>query len=131
MIGLDTNVLVRYLVQDDPAQTRQANALIDSAAAQETAMFINHVVVCELAWVLGRGYGYARPALAEVIEKIMLGRQFEIERKDLVWTALANFKASRADFAGCLIGVINDLAGCESTLTFDRSAASLRAFKQV
>ena len=131
MIGLDTNVMVRYLVQDDPTQTRQANALIDRAAAQETAMFINHVVMCELAWVLGRGYGYARTALAEVIEKILLGRQFEIEKKDLVWTALANFKASRADFADCLIGVINDLAGCESTLTFDRSAASLRAFKQV
>ena len=55
MIGLDTNVLVRYLVQDDPTQTRQANALIDRAAARETAMFINHVVMCELAWVLGRG----------------------------------------------------------------------------
>ena len=131
MIGLDTNVLVRYLVQDDPTQTRQANTLIDRAAAQETAMFINHVVMCELAWVLGRGYGYARTALAEVIEKILLGRQFEIEKKNLVWTALANFKASRADFADCLIGVINDLAGCDSTLTFDRTAASLRAFKQV
>ena len=131
MIGLDTNVLVRYLVQDDPVQARQANALIDRAAAHETAMFINHVVMCELAWVLGSGYRYARPALAEVIEKILLGRQFEIEKKDLVWTALANFKASRADFADCLIGVVNDAAGCESTLTFDRSAASLRAFKQV
>ena len=94
-------------------------------------MFINHIVMCELAWVLSRGYGYAKTALTEVIEKIRLGRQFEIERKDLVWTALANFKASRADFADCLIGVINDLAGCESTLTFDHAAASLRAFKQV
>lgn len=131
MIGLDTNVVVRYLVQDDPAQARQANALIDRAAAGDAAMFINHVVMCELAWVLGRGYGYARTALAEVIEKILLGRQFEIERKDLVWSALADFKASRADFADCLIGVTNGLAGCESTLTFDRSAASLRAFKQV
>lgn len=131
MIGLDTNVLVRYLVQDDPTQARQANTLIDRAAAQETAMYINHVVMCELAWVLGRGYGYARTSLAEIIEKILLGRQFEIEKKDLVWAALANFKASRADFADCLIGVINDLAGCESTLTFDRSAASLGSFKQV
>ena len=130
MIGLDTNVLIRYLVQDDPNQTSRANALIDRAAAQETAMFINHVVMCELAWVLGRGYKYHRTALAEVIEKILLGRQFEIEKKDLVWTALASFKASRADFADCLIGVTNDLAGCESTLTFDRSAASLRSFKQ-
>ena len=131
MIGLDTNVLVRYLVQDDPAQTRRANALIDRAAAKETAMFVNHVVMCELAWVLGRGYGYPRTALVEVIEKILLGRQFEIEKKDLAWAALANFKASRADFADCLIGVTNALAGCESTLTFDRSAASLSAFKQV
>ena len=130
MIGLDTNVLVRYLVQDDPTQAKRANSLIDRAAVQELAMFINHVVMCELAWVLGRGNGYARKELAEVIEKILLGRQFEIERKDLVWTALADFKTSRADFADCLIGVTNDLAGCESTLTFDRSAASLRAFRQ-
>ena len=130
MIGLDTNVLVRYLVQDDPAQANKASALIDRAAAQDSAMFINHVVICELAWVLGRGYGYARADLAELIEKILLGRQFEIEKKDLVWAALSDFKASRADFADCLIGVTNVLAGCESTLTFDRSAASLRAFKQ-
>ena len=130
MIGLDTNVLVRYLVQDDPVQAKKANALIDRSAAQDSAMFINHVVMCELAWVLGRGYGYAKADLAELIEKILLGRQFEIEKKDLVWAALADFNASRADFADCLIGVTNVMAGCESTLTFDRSAASLRAFKQ-
>ena len=130
MIGLDTNVLVRYLVQDDPVQTRKANSLIDRAALQDSAMFINHVVMCELAWVLGRGYGYARTEVAEVIEKILLGRQFEIERRDLIWTALADFKSSRADFADCLIGVTNNLAGCEATLTFDRSAVSLRAFRQ-
>ena len=130
MIGLDTNVLVRYLVQDDPVQAKKASALIDRSAAQDSAMFINHVVMCELAWVLGRGYGYARVDLAELIEKILLGRQFEIEKKDLVWAALADFNASRADFADCLIGVTNVMAGCESTLTFDRSAAALRAFKQ-
>jgi predicted nucleic-acid-binding protein len=131
MIGLDTNVLVRYLVQDDPVQSRQASALIDRAATRDTAMFINQIVMCELAWVLGRGYGYARTELAEVIEKILLGRQFEIEKKDLVWAELADFKASRADFADCLIGVANQLAGCESTMTLDRPAASLSAFRQV
>lgn len=131
MIGLDTNVLVRYLVQADPAQTKQANALIDRAAAQDKTMFVNHVVICELAWVLGRGYGHARPELAEIIEKILLGRQFEVEKKDVVWAALASFNSSRADFADCLIGVVNELAGCESTLTLDRSAVALRTFKQV
>ena len=129
MIGLDTNVLVRYLVQDEPVQAKKANALIDRSAAQDSAMFINHVVMCELAWVLGRGYGYARADLAELIEKILLGRQFEIEKKDLVWAALTDFNTSRADFADCLIGVTNVMAGCESTLTFDRSAAALPAFK--
>jgi predicted nucleic-acid-binding protein len=131
MIGLDTNVLVRYLVQDDPAQSRQVNVLIDRAAARETAMYINHIVMCELAWVLGSGYKYGRSALADVLERILLSKQFEIEKKDLVWVALATFKGGRADFADCLIGVINDVAGCESTLTFDRSAASLRSFKRV
>lgn len=130
MIGIATNVLVRYLVQDDPAQAKKASALIDRAAAQDSAMFINNIVICELCWVLGRGYGFARADLAEVIEKILLGRQFEIEKKDLVWAALTDFKASRADFADCLIGVTNVIAGCESTRTFDRSAASLQSFKQ-
>lgn len=131
MIGLDTNVLVRYLVQDDPVQSKKAGALIDRAAAQGTVMFINQIVLCELVWVLGSGYGYANPAVAEVIEKILLGRQFEFEKKDQVWTALAGFKTGRADFADCLIGAMNEKAGCESTLTFDRSAALLPAFKQV
>jgi len=114
----------------NPAQARKASALIDQAAAHDRAMFINHVVMCELAWVLGRRYGYAKADLAELIEKILHGRQFEIEKKDLAWAALADFKASRVDFADCLIGVTNVMAGCESTLTFDRSAASLRAFKE-
>ena len=64
------------------------------------------------------------------IDTNVLVRQFEIEKKDLVWAALADFKTSRADFADCLIGVTNVMAGCESTLTLDRSAAALRAFKQ-
>lgn len=131
MIGLDTNVLVRYLVQDDPAQVRVVNALIDGAAERDEAMFINHIVLCELVWVLGRGYGYARTALADIVEKILHAKQFEIEKKDLIWTALANFRTSRADFADCLIGATNIVAGCDVTLTFDRSAASSRTFKQV
>jgi predicted nucleic-acid-binding protein len=130
MIGLDTNVLVRYLVQDDPKQSRRANSVIDHAAVHDSPMFINHVVICELTWVLGRGYGYARTPMANVIENILLARQFEIERKDLVWTALADFKSTRADFADCLIGAINAVSGCESTLTFDRSAAALASFRQ-
>ncbi|MEO7132950.1 MAG: hypothetical protein ABI024_01905 [Vicinamibacterales bacterium] len=83
--------------------------------------------MCELAWVLGRGYGYARADLAELIEKILLGRQFEIEKKDLVWAALADFNASQADF-GRLIGVTKVMAGCESTLRSLRGViASVRA----
>jgi predicted nucleic-acid-binding protein len=115
MIGLDTNVLVRYLTQDDPSQSALANQLIEQTLAEEKKLFINHIVLCELVWVLTRAYDYPKFTVIEVIEKILLAHQFEIEDKSSVLEALNDFKTSRADFADCLIGVKNRNAGCEKT----------------
>jgi predicted nucleic-acid-binding protein len=128
MIGIDTNLLVRYLTQDDPAQSKKASAVIEKALAGESGVFINHVVLCEVVWVLDRAYGFPRVTLGDVLEKILQGKQFEIEDKPTAWQALNDFKSSKADYADCLIGAKNRKAGCTTTLTLDRATSALSTF---
>src|SRR5687768_6779254 len=118
MIGLDSNVLVRYLTQDDVAQSRKANQVVEEALSSQEALYLNHVVMCELAWVLGRAYGFDRETLAAALEKMLSAAQFEFEDKNALWRALGGFRSSGADFADCLIGVKNAAMGCTTTLTF-------------
>lgn len=131
MIGIDTNVLIRYLVQDDPVQSKKATARIESALDQNESIYLNHVVICEVCWVLSRLYGHAAQELAETLAKVFSTAQFDFEDKDLLWEALAEFKSASADFADCLIGARNRRAGCDTTLTFDRRATRLPAFAAV
>ena len=128
MIGIDTNLLVRYLTQDDPAQSKKASLVIEKALAGEAGLFINHIVLCEVMWVLGRAYGFPRPTLGDVVEGILQGKQFQIEDKPTAWQALNDFRASRADYADCLMGAKNRKAGCTTTLTLDRATSALSTF---
>lgn len=128
MIGLDSNVLVRYLTQDDPTQSKKANRLVEEALRSGEMLYLNHVVMCELNWVLSRAYGYERAELVEALEKILSAAQFEFEGKDLLWQALEGFRQHGADFADCLIGVKNAASGCGTTLTFDKRAGVLPHF---
>lgn len=128
MIGIDTNLLVRYLTQDDAAQSKQAARIIDAAIEADEDLYLNHIVVCELTWVLSRAYGYAKDDLLGVLEKILAAGQFAFEDKDSLWRALEVFRSSSADFADGLIGVKNSTAGCRTTVTLDRAAASVGNF---
>lgn len=128
MIGLDSNVLVRYLTQDDPVQSKKANQVVEEALRAGESLYLNHVVLCEVNWVLARAYGYDRPELADVIDTILGAAQFEFEDKNSLWQALAGFRQSVADFADCLIAVKNAAAGCGATLTFDKRAGGLPQF---
>lgn len=128
MIGLDTNLLVRYLTLDDAAQSKQAARIIDTAIEAGEDLYLNHVVVCELTWVLSRAYGYAKDELVGVLERILAAGQFAFEDKDSLWRAIEAFRRSSADFADCLIGVKNSTAGCRTTVTLDRAAAGLGNF---
>lgn len=128
MIGLDSDVLVRYLTQDDPTQSRKANQIVEAALQAGEALYLNHVVVCEMNWVLARAYDYERDELAAAIEKILSAAQFEFEDKNSLWQALAAFRQSGADIADCLIGMKNSGAGCTATLTFDKRAGALPQF---
>ncbi len=121
MIGLDTNVLVRYVMQDDPRQSPKANRLIESLRGDEPG-FVPVVVLVELAWVLGAGYKLSRDQLAIALETLLRSKQLAIDRAELVMQALARFKTSGADISEALVDRMVAAAGCEATFTFDAGA---------
>jgi predicted nucleic-acid-binding protein len=125
MTGLDTNVLVRYLVRDEPTQAARATRELE----REERFLIGSVVLCELVWVLEAGYDFSRTEIGDTLEKILATAQFEIEGKDLALAALDDFRGSRADFSDCLIARRNRAAGAAQTVTFDRSLRGLEGFR--
>jgi predicted nucleic-acid-binding protein len=131
MIGLDTNVLVRYLTRDDPGQYAKAAALIDAAANRGEQLVVNIAVLCELVWVLGASYRYSREEIAGALEQILATAQFEVERLDDARQALRDFRSTKADFSDALIGRINRSLGAEHTVTFDRSLKAVETFKML
>ena len=120
MIGLDTNVLLRYLTQDDPQQASVATRAIQDGANTGETFFISSPVLCELVWVLDAAYGHDRDEIAEILEQVLRTRQFVFEDKDLLWQALSDYREQRGDFSDYLIGRRGREAGCDRTLTFDR-----------
>jgi len=120
MIGIDTNVLVRYLVRDDPAQTERATAVIEGRCSADVPGFVCHVVLAELIWVLARGYGYFKPLVILVLRRLLAAAELKIEEPALAWQALADYEQGGADFADYLIGRGNQAAGCTVTVSFDR-----------
>lgn len=121
MSGLDTNVLVRYLVRDDEKQAQKASACIAKIIAADKSCFLSHIVLCELVWVLESAYGYDKKEIAGVLEKILATKQFEIEMKDLVHQAVHDYTTGAGDLADYLIGRNNHNEGCDTTYTFDRA----------
>jgi len=122
MIGLDTNVLVRYIMLDDAKQSPKAAQLIESLTADAPG-FVSLVSVVELVWVLGSCYDLTREQLSEALDGLLRTKEVVIDRADQVLKALRVFRASPADFADCLIERIAAGAGCERTMTFDVGAA--------
>ncbi|MBI1736073.1 MAG: type II toxin-antitoxin system VapC family toxin [Candidatus Rokubacteria bacterium] len=129
MIGLDTNVLVRYLTQDEPAQTRRANRLIGETVAAGDRCAIASIVMCELVWVLDSAYRLERDAIASVLERLLATADFVVEEPDLVRRALADYRRGHGDFADYLIGWRNRHTGCDATATFDRALRGSDLFR--
>jgi predicted nucleic-acid-binding protein len=128
MIGLDTNVLVRYLTHDEPMQYSKAAAFIDAATGRGEQFVVNTAVLCELVCVLGTAYGYSREEIARALEQIFATAQFEVERLDEARQALGDFRSTKAGFSDALIGRINRSLGAEHTVTFDRDLKNLETF---
>jgi predicted nucleic-acid-binding protein len=131
MIGLDTNLLVRLVVGDDPQQTRQARAFVDQHCSPESPGFINCIVLAELVWVLKASYDYSRSQIATAVEGLVVGADRIVEHADAVQASLDDYKAGRLDFTDALIAHVNKTRGCGATATFDRKVAKLDGFVRV
>jgi len=129
LIGLDTNVLVRYLVQDNPRQSALATKYIETQCSSESPCFIDQIVLCELAWVLESNYEQDRVQIAAIIEGLLQVGQLEVMEPDIVWRALADYRKSNADFPDHLVARVNESRGCQATLTFDKKAAKQPLFQ--
>jgi predicted nucleic-acid-binding protein len=131
VIGLDTNVLIRSLLADQGDESAQARRLLARRCSPADPAFLNHVVLCELAWVMARTYRYSREQILEALETILATPAFLVPDRPLVEEAVQVFRATRADFADALIGVLNRRAGCAATYTFDQRAAETADFSVV
>lgn len=121
MIGLDTNVVVRYLVQDEPGQSTQASEVIDALTESEPG-FLSLVTVVELFWVLRRAYKVSATDCAEMIEGLLDARELRVDQ-DLIVRAALVASTGGPDFADAVIAELGRVAGCAHTVTFDRRAA--------
>ena len=125
MIGLDTNVIVRYLTRDDETQWQQAAQVIQSGQI----CFISNIVLCEMVWVLqGKPYQYNKEVILNILEKMLHSSVFKFENRSAVYQAIQLAQKGRADFADYLIGAIAHQSGCEAVATFDQKLKNERGF---
>ena len=129
MIGLDTNVLVRYLTQDDPAQSPRATRLIERTLSQDNPGFVSIVAMVQTVWVLERAYGLSAREIAGAIERMLQASVLIVDSEQVVFEAMTALKDDRGSFADTLIGALGEAAGCAKTVTFDRKAARLAGFE--
>lgn len=126
MIGLDTNVVVRYLTRDDETQWQKAVEIIERAES----CFICNVVLCKIFWVLkSKAYQYSPTDIMRALELMLQSPKFEFENKSVIYQAINLTKQGKADFADYLIGAINHENKCDRTVTFDRKLKSAKRFE--
>jgi predicted nucleic-acid-binding protein len=130
MIGLDTNILVRFMTQDDPQQSALANDVFQTRLTEEEPGFVSVVAVAEMAWVLDRSYRLPDKDVAAAIERVLQTDNLIVENEQAVFTAMIALKEGLGTFADALIGALGAHAGCRCTLTFDRRALRLPEFAQ-
>ena len=128
MIAIDTNILVRYLTQDDIEQAQVVEQIFNTYATSSNSIFINNIVICELIWVLERGYKYNKEVIAHAIKQILSTKEFAFENQELLWLTLNQYSLNKLDFSDALIGELNKNFGCAKTLTFDQSAVKSTVF---
>ena len=131
MIGLDTNVIVRYLTQDHPVQSPKATELIERRLRAEDPGFVSIVAIAETAWVLERIYGLRPEELAAAIERILQVDFLVVENEQEVFAAMIALQEGIGSFADALIGALGAKIGCSHTVTFDQQALRIPTFRPV
>lgn len=123
MIGIDTNVLVRFLTQDDPQQSAQASAFMTGLSINNPGHICREVLV-ELVWVLERAYRLPRTDIAAAIEGLLSAQDVIVEDEMRASIALSRYVAGGAGFSDHMIALANEAAACTVTVSFDRGAAT-------
>lgn len=126
-VGLDTNILVRYITDDDQSQADKVQEYLTSHKTN-TSFIINNVVLAELDWVLTSVYGYSKEEFLFVIDHLFQTNHVSFQSPDLVSKACSIYMDGRADFSDCLIGALNREQNCKTTYTFDKKASKLPSF---
>jgi predicted nucleic-acid-binding protein len=129
LIGIETNILVRYLAQDDPVQSPRATQIIEQLLTEDSPGFISLVTIAETVWVLDRIYGMSEVEIASAVERMLQADALLIQNEQEVFTAMIAFKTRAASFSDALIAALGSWAGCSSTLTFDRKVARVKDFE--
>ncbi len=128
MLGIDTNVLVRFLVQDDAEQFEKASKLIKREVTAGRPVFVNQLVLLETEWVLRSRYAAPKDKIIAALSGLLEAVDVQLEDEAVIEEALYMWKDASADFADCLIGAKNRRMGCRATATFDVGAAKLPGF---
>jgi predicted nucleic-acid-binding protein len=128
MIGLDTNVIVRLVIIDDPAQTNLVKRYLEAHCSPQQPGFIGFVVLAEMMWVMGSLYEYGRAEIERAVLQLLDNPNLVFENSGMVRSILNGFVNGNVDFADMLIAEINHVEGCDTTATFDRKAAKLDGF---
>ena len=131
MLGIDTNVLVRFLLRDDEAQFQKANKLIQREVTAGRGVLVSQLVLLETEWVLRSRYGFSKIQLLEVIASLLDTREIQLEDEQSVEEAIYHWKDADADFADCLIAARHRRLGCSATATFDARVVKLPGFVAV
>lgn len=129
MTGLDTNVLLRILVDDGSPQVSLARAFAVAEAKSGKLLYVDHIVLVEVVWVLESVFDYARGQCAAVIQSLLSNAAYRLGDREIVEAAWTKFRDTRADFSDCLIAARNAAAGCACTATFDRAMRELPTIK--
>ena len=128
MLGIDTNVLIRFLVRDDQTQFEKVRKLLKREVSNGRRVFINQLVLLETEWVLRSRYGLAKTQMLETISGLLDAPDVQLEDEPAVEEAVFVWRDANADFADCLIGARNRRLGCKATATFDTKALKLPGF---
>lgn len=128
MLGIDTNVLVRFLVRDDEVQFDKARKLIRREVAAGRRVLVNQLVLMEVEWVLRSRYAVPKNQIIAAISGLLDSTDVQFEDEPATEEALFIWKDATADFADCLIGTKNRRLGCRATASFDAKATRLPGF---
>jgi predicted nucleic-acid-binding protein len=125
VIGLDTNVLVRYLTQDDKVQSEAANHIFETQLTSTNPGYVTLITLIELTWVLKTAYIQPKEQVANVISGLLESKQLQIEKADVAYLALKRYLQANADYSDAVITILSKQAGCDTVLTFDNKAKSV------